>query len=331
MPADGIIKIFSTPGDVVNKLNFKVGASVKAGEILAVMRSEASLASQKATLLEQRRNAEREYQSTVKQAELKLSAGELKLKQVQSQQASHRQQELLLVEGEKQVAASEKILERLKSIASDKLTREFVGQLEIERQSLAVSESQIKLSQQRSTSQQAASDLNLAFQAAEAEVAAAKTILQMAKDADPTAAFDAQLNALEAEAGRAVVKSPVDGVILAIHATEGSSAFQSPLIEMASLKEIVVELEVNVSQAKHVQSGQKVTVSNESFKQALAGVVSEKSQVVGKPKLRSLDPMAAVDYRTLSVIVRLDQPEEARNWIQLQVDASIETGPTATR
>lgn len=331
MPADGIIKIFSTPGDVVNKLNFKVGAPVKAGEILAVMRSEASLASQKATLNEQRRNAEREYESAVKQAELKLSAAELKLKQVQTQQVSLRQQELLLVEGERQVAASEKILERLKSIASDKLTREFVGQLEIERQSLAVSESQIKLSQQRSTSQQAASDLNLAFQAAEAEVAAAKTMLQIATDADPTAAFDAQLNALEAEAGRAVVKAPVDGVILAIHATEGSSAFQSPLIEMASLKEIVVELEVNVSQAKHVQSGQKVTISNESFKQPLTGVVSEKSQVVGKPKLRSLDPMAAVDYRTLSVIVRLDQPEEARNWIQLQVDASIETGPTATR
>lgn len=331
MPADGIVKIFSTPGDIVNQLNFKKGASVKAGEILAVMRSEASLASQKATLQEQRRNAEREKESAVKQAELKLAAAELKLKQVQSQQALHRQQELLLVEGEKQVAASERILERLKSIASDKLTREFVGQLEIERQSLAISEAQLKVSQQRSTSQQAESDLKLAAQAAEAEVAAATTLLQLANDADPKATFDAQLNALEAEAGRAVVKAPVDGVILAIHATEGSSAVQSPLIEMASLKEIVVELEVNVAQAKHVQPGQKVTISHESFKQPLTGVVTEKSQIVGKPKLRSLDPMAAVDFRTLSVIVHLDQPEDARNWIQLQVDASIKTGSTATR
>jgi hypothetical protein len=100
---------------------------------------------------------------------------------------------------------------------------------------------------------------------------------------------------------------------------------QTPLIEMANLDVIVCELEVNVGQARYVQVGQKVVLRSESLQRPLTGVVQEKSALVGKPKLRSVDPLAAVDYRTLSVIVKLDEPDQARDWIQLQVDAEIDT------
>ncbi len=331
MPADGIVKLFITPGDVVNQLNVKAGSPIKKGDMLVVMRSAVSIQSKRATLVEQRKNAIRERDNAVKQAELKLSAAQLKLTQAKAQKQSVERQAALINDATKQVALSDGILKRLSSIAADDLTREFVGQLEIDRQSVSVGEAQMKLAQQRTTHQQAEVDVRLAEEAAQAEVAAAETLLAMAKAAEPEAAFDAQLNALAVEEGRSVLISPIDGVVLAVHAAEGGSVVQSPILELANAASVVAELEVNAAQAKWVEVGQKVTITSASLKSPLTGKVADKSLMVGQPRLRSVDPLAAVDYRTLSVIVALDNPEQASQWLQLQVEANIELENTQSR
>jgi ABC exporter DevB family membrane fusion protein len=325
MPAQGIIKLYTAPSDVVNKLSVKVGSKVAAGDLLAEMRSWATVQSQRATLVEQKKTASQERDSAIQQAELKLMAAQLKAEQVVAQQQSLLKQSKLIEVAQQQVASSEEILQRLNSIASDRLTREFVGRLEIERQRLTVDEAKIKLAQQQNSRDQAQLELELARKTADAEIHAAQRLLELAKQSDPVAVVDAQLQALDTEQERSQLKAPSDGVVLAIHASEGGSVVQTPLIEMANLDVIVCELEVNVGQARYVQVGQKVVLRSESLQRPLTGVVQEKSALVGKPKLRSVDPLAAVDYRTLSVIVKLDEPDQARDWIQLQVDAEIDT------
>lgn len=324
MPAEGIVKLFITPGDVVSKLHVKAGSPVKKGDPLVVMRSAVSIQSQRATLVEQRKNAIRERDNAIKQAELKLSAAKLKLSQVSAQKDSVKRQAALINDAVKQVSMSEGILNRLSAISNDALTREFVGQMELDRQTVSVGEAQIKLAQQRTAHQQAEVDVRLAEEAAVAEVSAAETLLAMAKAAEPEAAFDAQLNSLAVEEGRSILLSPIDGVVLAVHAAEGGSVVQSPILELANVASVVGELEVNAAQARWVEVGQKVTINSSSLKNPLTGKVVEKSLMVGQPRLRSLDPLAAVDYRTLSVIVALDNPEQASHWLQLQVEANIE-------
>jgi ABC exporter DevB family membrane fusion protein len=324
MPAKGIVKIYITPGDVVSELSATVGAKVKKGELLAVMRSVATLKSQTTSLVEQKLAALRERDTAVKQAELKLSAAEMKLQQVQSQQQSLDRQSGLISSSEEQIVSSERILQQLRNIASDSLTREFVGQIEIDRQRLSIEEARIKVSQQKNSRDQAALDLQLAAQAAVAEVEAARTLLEMARSADPAKAFDAQINAVEAETGRSNIVAPIDGVILAVHTSVGGSVVQTPLIELADVDSVVCELEVNVTQARWVKVGQKVTITSDSLPEALSGQVQDVSQVVGKPRLRSLDPLAAVDYRTLPVIVSLENSAIASQWLQLQVEGQID-------
>jgi HlyD family secretion protein len=326
MPAQGIIKLYTTPGDVVMELSekAKVGTKVAKGEKLAVMRSEKTFESQLTTLSEQRNSAIREWQNAIKQAQLKLSAAQMKVQQVESQKLGLHRQSSLIEDAVKQIAASEHILQRLSNIAADSLTREFVGQLEVDRQRLTIDEARNKVAQQRSAQEQAVIDLELAAKVAIAEVNAAQELVEMAREADPSKAYEAQEAALQAEKGRSILRAPIDGVILAVHTSEGGSVVQTPLIELANLDDIVCELEVNTTQAQWIKAEQKVTIKSDSLPEVLTGLVKEISPVAGKPQLRSLDPLAAVDYRTLSVIVTLDKPELASRWLQLQVEAQID-------
>lgn len=326
MPAQGIIKIYTAPGDVVVEIpkEIKAGAKVQKQDVLAIMRSNKALNSQQISLDEQKQAAIRERDNAVKQAELKLSAAQMKVQQVELQQQSLDRQASLISKAEQQISDSEKILQQLRNIAADSMTREFVGQLEIDRQRLTIEEARSKVLQQRLTHSQAVADLQFAVRAAKAEVDAAQEVLGMARQVDPAKAFDAQIAALQAEEGRSVLRSPIDGVVLALHTSVGGSVFQTPLIELANLDSMVCELEVNVSQARWIERGQEVTIQCDSLPEPLSGRVQEKSSLVGKPKLRSLDPLAAVDYRTLSVIVDLSEPKPASHWLQLQVEAQIE-------
>jgi HlyD family secretion protein len=326
MPAQGIIKLYTTPGDVVTELSdkAKVWTEVVEGDQLAVMRSEKTFKSQLKALSEQKNSAIREWQNAITQAQLKLSAAQMRVQQVESQKQGLVRQTSLIEDAEKQITKSENILRRLSDIAADSLTREFVGQLEVDRQRLTIDEARSKVAQQRNTREQAVIDLELAAKIAIAEVNAAQEMVEMAQDADPSKAFDAQIAALQAEEGRAVLRAPIDGVILAVHTTKGGSVVQTPLIELANLDAVVCELEVNTTQAQWIKAEQKVTIKSDSLPEVLTGSVKEISPVAGKPRLRSLDPLAAVDYRTLSVIVTLDKPELASRWLQLQVEAEID-------
>ncbi|MBX3423505.1 MAG: HlyD family efflux transporter periplasmic adaptor subunit [Pirellulaceae bacterium] len=326
MPAGGIVKIFSAPGDTVVDLPVPVGAQVQPGQTLAVLRSQATLAAQRATLQEQRRNAIREQENAVRQAKLQVTAAQLKVKQIDARREALQQQAHLLTLGAQQVQASAKILESLKRIAEDSLTREFVGRIDVDRQSLSVNDAGLELQRQQLSHQQASQEIELAAAAAHQELQAAEALLAMAEQPDPGKVFDLQLSALDAESGRSTITAPGPGVVLAIGAAVGGAAVQAPLIELADLSRLVCEAEVNVADVGAVRLGQPVTIRSRAFKEPLTGVVADKNRLVGRPRLRSLDPLAAVDYRTMVVIIDLNDPPQAQDWLQLQVEVEINVG-----
>ena len=288
LPAAGIVRIYSTPGDTLVSLPVKVGQRVEAGEILAVLRSQAAIAAQRATLQQQRRTAQLEQDNAVRQAELQLQAAQLKLQQVQLRRQAWSEQIELIESGEQQLTTSTRILQSLHRIAADELTREFVGRLDIDRQHLAVEEARLQLQQQQQSHLQTGRELELAATAARQEVSAAEAALAMARQADPARILELQLEALETDAQRAVVQAPGRGVVLAIHAAPGGAAVQSPLIELADLEQLVCEAEVNVVDAGKIQIGQPAIIRSRAFADALHGRVIERSRLVGRPRLRSL-------------------------------------------
>jgi hypothetical protein len=128
--------------------------------------------------------------------------------------------------------------------------------------------------------------------------------------------------------------APRAGVVLAINAAEGESILHQPLIEMADDSELVCEVEVNELDAPRVAVGQTAEIRSRAFANPLHGAVAQKYQLVGRPQLRPLDPLARADYRAVTAVIELDQESiaRARDWLQLQVDVEIQvTADPASR
>lgn len=326
LPAGGIIQLFVQPGDTVEQLSVAVGEHVRAGQSLAVMRSQAGREARQATVRQQLVEAQRAQANAVASAELQVKAAQLQLSQVDSKRATLDRQSDLLQLAEQQVTAVEAVLRQLERLSNDARTGEFVGRLEVDRQRLAVGEAQLDYRRQLEAQRQAIEELERARQVAAAELEAAELKLQAATASDGVKIIQLQLAALELEATASAVVAPEAGVILVINATPGEASPQKPLIEMANTEQLVCEAEVNEMDAAVVQPGQPAILHSRAFAHPLRGRVLRKSPLVGRPQLRPLDPLARVDYRAVTTLIQLDpeSTEQARQWLQLQVEVEIQ-------
>ncbi len=333
MPAAGFIHLPTPPGDVVAEMLVEPGESVSPGQTLAVMRSQAVRAAQRATLSQQRDAAIQEQQDAITQAEYRLQAAELKMSQLADQRRGLTGKADLLAMAKLQTDTSRQILTKLQRISNDQLTGEFVGNLEVERQRLAVSQAELDYQRQQQELEQATQDLDYAQRAADGEVRALLGHLESLRQSEAIETLDLQLVALDVQDQAAAIVAPSAGVILAVNARPGEASLHQPLIEMADTSQLVCEVEVNEMDAGLVEPGQAAVVRSRAFQQPLRGSVGKKFQLVGRPQLRPLDPLARVDYRTITAIIRLDPESVARakDWLQLQVEVEISVSDSAAQ
>ncbi len=327
LPAGGIIRLAAPPGDVVASLLVDVGSQVNRGDLLLQLRSQEVTAAKLQTLRLQRQEAERERETAVASAQRQLASVELKIEHVQSQQESLGRKAELLEIAQEQVIASERMLKKLETISSNAVTSEFVGQLEIDRQRFSLRDAQLKYREQSETHRQANQDLEWGLKGAEAERAAAQALLAAAQASQALQILDAEIEALTNQAAASQIVAPIDGVILALNASVGESSLSFPLVELANLDKLVCEVEINELDAASVQPGQAATISARGLgERQLRGRVERKFNLVGRPQLRSPDPLARVDYRTVTATVMLDDESAAiaKDWLQLQVEVSID-------
>jgi ABC exporter DevB family membrane fusion protein len=328
LPAAGIVQLSAAPGDVVQTVHVSVGQSVEKGERLLTMRSEDVTQAQLKTLLKRREAAVSELENTILQARQRVAAAELKIAQIDALKQSLVRKSNLLQLAEQQVRASEQILDKLKSISQDAMTSEFVGQLEIDRQRIAVGEAELSYRQQVEAQRQAVEDLDWSSKAADEEKLLADQMLAAVEASQAIEVLDLEIEALQEKARAAQIVAPVEGVVLAINASAGEASIQMPLVEMADIENLVCEVEVNDMDAAFVEPGQVASISSGAFgDQLITGRVSAKFNLVGRPQLRPLNPLARADYRTVTAIIELDDAcvAAARDWLQLQVDVEIKT------
>lgn len=334
LPAGGIVQLSATPGDIVAHIAVSVGEHVQQGQILLEMQSRQVADARLNTLHKRREDGAQQREQTILAAQRQLAAAELKLEQLKSKQVATQRTAELLDLAKQQVEASKQVLAKLQAISANAVTKEFVGELEVDRQRIQLAQAELDYRRQAETQQQTAEDLKWGLQAAEQERLAATEQLSAAKNSQALEILDLEIAALVEQSATSRVVAPISGVILAINVSPGESSLPGALIEMADLSNLVCEVEINDMDAPVVTAGQAATISSRALgENALKGRVAQKFNLVGRPQLRSLNPLARADYRTVTAIIDLDASSVklAKDWLQLQVDVEIDTSSASGR
>ncbi len=145
---------------------------------------------------------------------------------------------------------------------------------------------------------------------AEAELAAARTAVQQA----------------QANVDLTLVKSPLDGQVLEIHARPGEMANQG-IVDLGRTNRMFVVAEVYETDIGRVKLEQKVEVKSPALREPLEGKVSEVGWQVGKKDVLNDDPVIAADARVVKVRVLLNEEssQRAAKLTNLKVDTFIKS------
>ncbi len=145
---------------------------------------------------------------------------------------------------------------------------------------------------------------------AEAELAAARTAVRQA----------------QANVDLTLVKSPLDGQVLEIHARPGEMANQG-IVDLGRTNRMFVVAEVYETDIGRVKLEQKVEVKSPALREPLEGKVSEVGWQVGKKDVLNDDPVIAADARVVKVRVLLNEEssQRAAKLTNLKVDTFIKS------
>jgi len=328
LPAGGIARLMGAPGDIVDEVLVQAGQKVTAGQQLVRLRSESVAETQLAALLARRQEAQLSYTQTIGQAEQAVAAAKLKVARAEKGRSQLSASDEVLRLAREQVDAAKRVMQQLEAIAGDSVTGSYVGRIEIDKQKVSVGEAELAYEQQKLAHQQAQTDATFALEAAQLEEATAEQALNTAQQSTALDVLDLEIESLKEKTAAARIAAPTDGIVLAIHTRRGEATTSFPLVEMGNTREMVCEAEVNEMDAALVEPGQTVKLFSRAFAEPLTGKVAKKFSLVGRPQLRPLDPLARVDFRSITVVVELDEAvaNKADDWIQLQVEVEIAVG-----
>lgn len=334
VPRRGLLTLGATPGDQIEKVLVQVGDPVSPGQPLIRMKShrvrQLELELAESRLEEARKRIEIEQQvadSKWTAAKFSVSEAELKRQELDQQQANL---DLL----EKQLSQQEKQLERLQDLSADPVTTDVVSEADIEKQTLLVEKLQSDMAQGQAALSSARQGYELAVQAAEAQLSAAKFGAESVKLASPLVALQkavdlAQLN-LNNSTIHAPEVSPADGDtldlrVLRMLANEGDQVGNMPLVQLGDVSEMVCVAEVYEGNLALVRLAQPATISSAALAEPLRGTVVEIGKVIGRPSLPNPNPLSRQDIRTAEITILLDSESaaQAAELINLQVDVEL--------
>lgn len=122
----------------------------------------------------------------------------------------------------------------------------------------------------------------------------------------------AELARVETEVVQTVLRAPIAGTVLRIHARVGERAGDEGILELGASDRMEAEIEVYETDINRVRIGQPVTMTSENggFDGTLSGAVTRISPQVRQRSVLSTDPVEDADARVVAVRVRLE-PEDA--------------------
>ena len=332
-PAKGINSIVGPPGDEVESIDVVEGQQVKAGQTLGRLVGQAAKELELEIAMARRDEAKAKMKADEAAATAKLDVAKVGLQQskLQLEQASGNLAEseanggrLGLLAQELTIADAK--LKQLKAASSDRDTGRLVTASSIEQQQLSVDQSRSQLAAARREALQKIDGFKLAIEGAEKEIIANQLAIAAAKSASGITTMDKQIELLRLQIRSTKLISPVDATVLTIDTPTGEPTTNIPVLRLADTRRMIARAEINVVDLQRVAIGANATITSAALPKPLRGKVKSISQLIGSPRLPTLNPMARVDWRSAQVIIEIDDASnaEAAQRIHLQVDIAIE-------
>ncbi len=333
LPAQGVLRLTGTPGNRIEQVLVKPEQQVKAGEQLVQLASDRARQEELQLLDERIAEAQQMWELEVAEADETIAQAQRAVQQAELSRRHAAQQVEFVSQSRQTVELARRPLQRLEQAAQNPATRTLISAVELDRQRLAVEQADQQWRQSNLVAQQAQEAAEIAVQSAQHQLEAAQ---QMRTRLEPAKSLDVlrqQRVLLETQLEIARIVAPIDGTVLRVEAKVGDSVGQLPLVEMADLAAVHCIAEVHEADAPRVEVGQMASMQSAALQQPLTGRVVRIDSVVGRPQLRSPNPLAPVDFRAVGVTIELDAESAARaaRWIQLQVDVTIQTPQPADK
>ncbi len=136
--------------------------------------------------------------------------------------------------------------------------------------------------------------------------------------------LQAEIQHAQAEADQALVRAPIAGQVLDVHARPGERVGADGIVELGDVERMYAVAEVYETDITRVRAGQHATVTSTALSQPLHGTVERIGLKIGTLDLLDTDPAARTDARIVPVEIRLDDSHGVASLTNLQVEVAIE-------
>jgi len=125
-------------------------------------------------------------------------------------------------------------------------------------------------------------------------------------------------------AERAVVRSPIDGVVLKVLARSGERVGVAAVAQVGATAEMTAVAEVHANDIRLVAAGQRASFVSAALPGPLAGRVDQVGALIARNDVFGEDPTAPANARVFQVIVRLDDSSVAGRFTNLEGQVRIQ-------
>jgi HlyD family secretion protein len=309
-----------TPADRLDSLSVARGDMVKRGQPLGYLAGYAEQMAEHEFISAQLDEAKRKLAAQIDLDQLRISAAELKLRQVSEIMPSRvSAQESIVASLEAAFGNDKEILSAQLALAEKGATTQRLRdnqQTAVERDKADLSGAQAKLNELRHQFELDRAD-------AEIQLAQARAGLERDKAEIPVVSLERQLGLTEARARKLTLSAPVDGRILNIMVRPGEQVGSNAVLTMGDTSVMRVVAEVYETDIGRVQIGQSARVSSRALAQPVNGKVVQIGNMVFKNDVLNVDPAARADARVVEVWIELDDARTTDRLTNLTVDVMI--------
>ena len=331
-PDGGILSVVAKPGDRVVELNAEVGDWVNVGQSLGKLESYKANQIQLSVAQAQLKEAESKLAAEESVARARLQVAEIELRKAEQQlrdsieQLEHAEREGgALNLASQHVDLAERKLAQLRQAAGKVTTGALIPAGTVEQQALEVQQAKYDLHSARQSSESAIESGKLSVESAKREIRAAELAIESAAASSPIESIRKQIDLLKLQLAASELTSPFEGKVLAIDVGPGEATTGMPIMRVADTRQMVCRVEMNVAELPRVKKAARATITSSAFYGAMGGEVTSISSMIGSPRLPNPNPLARVDWRSVEVVIKLDEEAsvKAADLINLQVDVAI--------
>lgn len=286
----------------VSQLLVKEGGPVKEGQVIAVM------------------DVRERLLAAAMQAEAQVIEAQRKLDQARSAGATPSQVEaqLRLVDAKREEAERRNLEVQDAQRELDRYTKLYkdgaISGSEVDRRSLTLQTAKRALNQAVKELEQAGELGQSLTEVRGVDVRRAEAELQVAL---------ANLERAKADLNTSIVRSPITGQVIKIHAYPGEQVGQDGIAELGRTNQMFAVAEVYETDIAKVRPGQRARITSPAFNGPISGVVDQVGLEIRKNDVLNTDPAEDTDTRVVEVKIRLDNSRPIAGMTNLQVRVEI--------